>query len=149
MAAAPIDLAATQQLSALEGESAAKRCRTQKQRRDIDAKVDRWINKHIVGKLPHSVIETQRVNNRLLRECVADKYNSGDVKRLQGSYASQLIGLHGANASALRDLKPDNPDDPVSDELIDCLDVGTSIDNKVGSTDNLAVYLQYSRSLNQ
>ena len=124
--------------------------RPQANRRDLKAKVERLIKEKVHGHLSAEVIATEKVNNKLLEDHLADALcalPSGG--RLATSFWDETLSKYGARTNALANMVPTNPNEVVSDEVHEHLLRAVSPDNKVRSSEPLFIYLQYGVTLNE
>ena len=132
-----------------EGAAAAKRARVQVDRRDLEKRCDRALADHVYPVLSKQIVETERVDNKTIRELIMEKLEQlGKSKRLGSTFWRDTIPKYSARASAIAQLTDTDDAQSVADELVDALEVATSMDNKERSTDALTLYLGYAPLIN-
>ena len=124
--------------------------RPQANRRDLKANVERLIKGKVHGHLSAEVIATEKVNNKLLEDHLADALcalPSGG--RLATSFWEETLSKYGARTNALANMAPKNPNEAVSDEVHEHLLRVVSPVNKVRSREPMFIYLEYGATLNE
>ena len=136
--------------SAEASDIAVSKKRTQVSRRFADNKIDRCLAMHVQPFMSKQIVETEKVDGKLLRDAVAEAI--GEVagrQRLGALFWRELLRKYGCRTSLLAQLQPQDPSDPVAAELIAALGVATSIDNKIKSLDSLVTYVGFAPKLNE
>ena len=134
----------------LAREAAEKKKRDQSGKRTIDQRVQRAMELHVYPFLSKQTVETERVDNKLIREHVQEAVKQlSDKERLGCVFWTDLLRKYGQRTPLLSHLAPASPEDPVADQLIAAVQVATAIDNKVRSMDSLSLYLGFASCLNE
>ena len=131
-------------------EEAAKKRRSvrdQTDRRDIQVKVQRWMEEHL-QHIPAQVLETAIVNGKTARARVTEEMLKKPNARLTKEFANQMDDMYAGHSGVLAALRVEDPQMPCSDALITALNVAGNTNNSKRSIDTLASHLQ-SKKLNQ
>ena len=126
----------------------AKR-RVQAARRTPDHKIERCLEAHVYPYLSKQIVETERVDGKLLRDAVVEAMDDADRHRLGALFWRELLRKYGHRTSLLAQLQPKDSKETVADELLAALQVATNIDNKMRSLDSLTTYLGFAPKLNE
>ena len=136
--------------SAEASDIAVSKKRTQVSRRSADDKIDRCLAMHVHPFLSKQIVETEKVDGKLLRDAVAEAMEEVPGRhRLGALFWRELLRKYGCRTSSLAQLQPQDPSEMVAAELIAALGVATSIDNKIRSLDSLVTYLGFAPQLNE
>ena len=100
-------------------ESAKANCaRCQANHREIDDKVERFMEAKVYGNVAMSKIKSVKVDGKLLEERLRELYEEGDVERLGARFAAGLLASYGLRETKFDDVQLTTSDkDLISDEL--------------------------------
>ena len=130
--------------SAADTATSRKRQRSQRDRRNILAKTERFMIDKVYGRLPPVIIETQRLNGRLIAEEVELRYQSGNIGASAGE---QILKDYGAIANPFTHMTVAAMAKAPSETFADALGRATAKCNKTRDCSLLYNHLQYCDKL--
>ena len=122
--------------------------RTQRDRRAIDDKTDRVMERIVYGTVSKEILMTEKVDGLLVRDHIKAWFGEG-AKRVSDKRVHKLLGKVTAAANPLCKIEGADTGDELSDELLDCLTKATTDDNKNRDTEPLRLYLSYGAAMNK
>ena len=135
--------------SAAAKEGANKRHRSQKERRDMEAKVQRLMEQHVMPYLPKSVIETEKVDDMMISAAVEKKITEvGPNGRISAGFWQERSAKYGKRTSLLSHTTSQDETLQVRDELHEVLGIMMHEDNKIRSNESFHAFLSYCSPLN-
>jgi hypothetical protein len=146
--------AANPQLGLLEkAEDPSTTKRRQLGRRKSEEQVERSLEQHF-GHISKIVLETTRIDGLLARERILEdmrhnKKKDAGKKRLGAGYWRDLVQEYSQGCQHVSELKVKNPDQSVSDPLVQALEVATRTNPATRTIEPLMVMLQHCSPFNQ
>lgn len=95
----------------------------------------------VSSMLPTVLLETSKVGDKLLEDGITEMVINDSGARISRKQLAELVDEHGGCSGALHDLKPTNPNERLSKEVIACVEKTISSHNNVRTSEDLLIYL--------
>ena len=105
------------------------------------------MEKYVYGKIRQSIVETEKVNNMLLRQRLTWELEHNGVLRFSAKLTNAILSEYAKRTNPIDDVDFDD-NLPVCDELINSLNHATSSSNKERTAEPLLQLLMHGEGLN-